>query len=120
MAHTRNTNIDQTLIVQSATTRDYGFSFPYTAVEDVFVEVRGEAVGSTRYRITSSSDRQSGLVHFLDSSESTDPVTLYQGDEIRIYRDTLLRRTSSFGHGGLVQASAMDGYSRYTYRLLEE
>ena len=38
----------------------------------------------------------------------------------RIYRDTLLRRTSSFGHGGLVQASAMDGYSRYTYRLLEE
>ena len=121
MAHVPvGTRVETQITVADPTLRVYPYDFPVAAAEDVAVEYNGVAVPPSQFVVTVNPGRTGGTVRFPDIPEIAVPLTLAANGQLHIYRDTEVRRRTSFGTGGFAGAVAVETMAAYLTRVLEE
>lgn len=113
-----------TIDASGVASRSFQFDgFSFVSTDDIAVRIgdaQQPAVERRLYRVVPNVSRNGGDVEFFDSSLVNDPVTLVAGQTLTIYRDTEVRRPTTFRQSGYAQAPAVESQLAVNDAVLEE
>ena len=100
--------------------RQVPFTFPVSEAAQVSVVYNGADVPRTAFDVTVDLNRRGGTITFRTTVETGSPITLVSGQTGRIYRDTEVRRRTSFPLSGAVQGAAVERLAEHTNQVTQE
>ena len=106
--------------VADPNTRDYSYAGSVGSAGDVAVALNGAPVSPSLYTVAINPSNTGGTVHLLTAAEVSGAAVYAVGDEIRVYRDTVINQRVSFGQAGFARSASAEGLASHLIRILEE
>ena len=115
------TRLEITYAVGASLGRTYGFDWAVGDGGDVSVDLKGAAVDrASAYEVELAVGGAGGQVRFFTPGEYSGAVTLAEGDEVRVFRDTEARERAAFAPNGYATSNAVRVMAGHVHRVLEE